>query len=70
MYKRQAIQGNGDTSSNAHPIGIYAQSSTALAVNETVDINRGSGAMNVSGKNGIGIYICLLYTSKQWRSKY
>lgn len=49
--------GNGDTSSNTHPIGIYAQSSTALAVNETVDINQGSGTMNVSGKNGIGIYI-------------
>ena len=51
------VQGNGNTSSNVHPMGIYAQSSTALTVNKTVDINQGSGAMTVSGKNGIGIYI-------------
>lgn len=51
------IQGNGDISSNTHPIGIYAKSSTSLAVNKTVDITQGSGAMTVNGKSGIGIYI-------------
>jgi hypothetical protein len=51
------VQGNGNGASNIYPIGVYAKSSAALAALKTISVTAGAGAMNVSGKNGIGIYI-------------
>lgn len=49
------IQGNGDSSTSTHPIGIYAKSS--IAGNREIKVTNGTTAMSVAGKAGIGIYI-------------
>ena len=47
------VQGNGDSSTGSHPIGIYAKSTTA----GNNDINITGGLLEVEGKSGIGVYL-------------
>ena len=49
------IEGNGDSSTSVHPIGIYAKSS--IAGNREIKVTNGSAPMSVAGKAGIGIYV-------------
>ncbi|WP_339007971.1 autotransporter-associated N-terminal domain-containing protein [Fusobacterium varium] len=49
------IQGNGDSSTSTHPIGIYAKSS--IAGNREIKVTNGASPMSVAGKAGIGIYV-------------
>ena len=49
------IQGNGDSSTSTHPIGIYAKSS--IAGNREIKVTNGATPMSVAGKAGIGIYL-------------
>ena len=49
------IQGNGDSSTNTYPIGIYAKST--IAGNNEIKVTNGASPMSVAGKAGIGIYV-------------
>ena len=49
------IQGNGDSSTSTHPIGIYAKSTAAG--NRDIKVTNGVSPMSVAGKAGIGIYL-------------
>lgn len=49
------IQGNGDSSTNTYPIGIYAKST--IAGNKEIKVTNGASPMSVAGKTGIGIYV-------------
>ncbi|WP_462425097.1 autotransporter-associated N-terminal domain-containing protein [Fusobacterium sp. THCT13E1] len=49
------IQGNGDSSTSTHPIGIYAKSS--ITGNREIKVTNGASPMSIAGKAGIGIYV-------------
>ena len=53
--KNIVIEGNGDSSTSVHPIGIYAKSS--IAGNREIKVTNGFAPMSVAGKAGIGIYV-------------
>lgn len=52
------VLGHGtSTAPTATPIGIYAKATSALETAKTIAINKGTSAMEVTGKNAVGIYL-------------
>lgn len=51
------IEVSGNGSSSATPIGIYAKANASLTTNKSIVVNKGTAAMEIGGKNTVGIYL-------------